>query len=76
MDTARRTWKISGTSTTVSGTIFNEAYNSTCTEGADYCGGYLNPTNYAAYAAYLEDFVSFFNTTQQASASLRHLNAE
>jgi glucuronoarabinoxylan endo-1,4-beta-xylanase len=57
------TWKLSGTSTTVSGTTFNEAYNATCTEGAGYCGGYLNPTDYAAYASYLEDFVSFFNTT-------------
>jgi len=57
------TWKLGGTSTTVSGTTFNEAFNGTCTEGADYCGGYLNPTNYAAYATYLEDFVSFFNTT-------------
>jgi glucuronoarabinoxylan endo-1,4-beta-xylanase len=57
------TWKLSGTTTTVSGTAFNEAFNGTCTEGADYCGGYLNPTEYAAYATYLEDFVSFFNTT-------------
>jgi glucuronoarabinoxylan endo-1,4-beta-xylanase len=57
------TWKLGGTSTTVSGTVFNEAFNTTCGEGANYCGGYLNPTNYAAYATYLEDFVSFFNTT-------------
>ena len=57
------TWKLNGTTTTVSGTTFNEAFNSSCTEGAGYCGGYLNPTNYAAYATYLEDFVSFFNTT-------------
>jgi O-glycosyl hydrolase len=35
---------------------------SSCSEGAGYCGGYLNPTNYAAYATFLEDFVSFFNT--------------
>jgi O-glycosyl hydrolase len=56
------TWKLGGTSTTVSGTTYNEAFNGSCTEGADYCGGYLNPTNYAAYAKYLEDFVSFFNT--------------
>jgi O-glycosyl hydrolase len=57
------TWKLNGTTTTVSGTTFNETFNSSCGEGADYCGGYLNPTNYAAYATYLEDFVSFFNTT-------------
>jgi len=34
---------------------------SSCTEGTGYCGGYLNPADYAAYATYLEDFVSFFN---------------
>ena len=61
--TAPAIWKLSGTTTTVSGTAFNEAFNSTCAEGAGYCGGYLNPTDYAAYATYLEDFVSFFNTT-------------
>ncbi|MGA2909601.1 MAG: Ig-like domain-containing protein [Terracidiphilus sp.] len=57
------TWKLSGTSTTVSGTTFNEAFNGTCTEGAGYCGGYLDPNHYADYANYLEDFVRFFNTT-------------
>jgi O-glycosyl hydrolase len=57
------TWKLGGTTTTVSGTSFNEAFNSTCGEGAGYCGGYLNPTDYASYATYLEDFVHFFNTT-------------
>ena len=56
-------WKLSGTSTTVSGTTFNEAFNSTCGEGAGYCGGYLDPNHYADYASYLEDFVHFFNTT-------------
>ena len=35
---------------------------SSCSEGTGYCGGYLNPTSYAAYATYLEDFVNFFNT--------------
>jgi O-glycosyl hydrolase len=35
---------------------------SSCSEGAGYCGGYLNPTNYATYATFLEDFVNFFNT--------------
>jgi O-glycosyl hydrolase len=39
----------------------SQPYNS-CAEGSGYCGGYLNPTSYAAYASYLEDFVSFFNT--------------
>jgi O-glycosyl hydrolase len=33
-----------------------------CSPGAGYCGGYLNPSNYAAYATYLEDFVTYFNT--------------
>ncbi len=71
--TAPATWKLSGTSTTVSGTPFNEAfYNGACSDGAaGYCGGYLNPTEYAAYATYLEDFVSFFNTTN----SPQHLYA-
>ncbi len=57
------TWKLNGTTTTVSGTTFNETFNTTCGEGAGYCGGYLNATNYAGYATYLEDFVNFFNTT-------------
>jgi O-glycosyl hydrolase len=40
-----------------------------CSDGAAaYCGGYLDPTSdtnkgYADYANYLEDFVHFFNTT-------------
>ena len=57
------TWKLSGTSTTISGVVFNEAFNSTCGEGAGFCGGYLDPNHYADYANYLEDFVKFFNTT-------------
>lgn len=31
-------------------------------DSADYCGGYLNPSDYAAYAAYLQDFITYFNT--------------
>lgn len=31
-----------------------------CSPGAGYCGGYLDPNHYADYAAYLEDFVSYF----------------
>ena len=69
--TAPATWKLSGTSTTVSGTTFNEAFNSTCGEGAGYCGGYLDSNHYADYANYLEDFVKFFNTTN----SPQHLYA-
>ena len=61
--TAPAIWKLSGTSTTVSGTVFNEAFNATCGEGSGYCGGYLDPNHYADYANYLEDFVKFFNTT-------------
>jgi O-glycosyl hydrolase len=37
-------------------------YAGTCGPATGYCGGYLNPTSYAAYAAYLEDFVTFFNS--------------
>jgi O-glycosyl hydrolase len=33
-----------------------------CSPGPNYCGGYLNPSNYAAYASYLEDFVQYFAT--------------
>jgi len=61
--TAPAAWKLNGTSTTVSGTTFNETLNSSCAEGAGYCGGYLDPNHYADYANYLEDFVKFFNTT-------------
>ena len=61
--TAPAIWKLSGTSTTVGSTVFNEAFNATCGEGSGYCGGYLDPNHYADYANYLEDFVKFFNTT-------------
>jgi O-glycosyl hydrolase len=62
--TAPATWKLSGTSTTISSVVFNEAFNASCSDGAAaYCGGYLDPNHYADYANYLEDFVKFFNTT-------------
>jgi glucuronoarabinoxylan endo-1,4-beta-xylanase len=32
-----------------------------CPLGQTYCGGYLNPANYADYAAYLNAFVAYFN---------------
>ena len=64
-------WKLNGTTTTVSGTSYNEALNATCGEGAGYCGGYLDPNHYADYANYLEDFVNFFNATN----SPQHLYA-
>jgi O-glycosyl hydrolase len=36
-------------------------YNTSCSSSpSSLCGGYLNPTSYAAYAAYLEDFVTYF----------------
>jgi O-glycosyl hydrolase len=62
------TWKLNGTSSTVDGTTFNEAfYDGACSPvaplGESYCGGYLDPNHYADYASYLEDFVTFFNTT-------------
>jgi O-glycosyl hydrolase len=59
------TWKLAGTTTTLpDGSSYNEAYyNGSCGDGVHYCGGYLDPNHYADYASYLEDFVSFFNTT-------------
>jgi O-glycosyl hydrolase len=59
-------WKLNGSATYTdpgSSTEYNEAFASTCSPAAHYCGGYLDPSHYADYAAYLEDFVSFFNTT-------------
>jgi len=35
-------------------------YSGTCGPAAGYCGGYLKPSDYAAYAKYLEGFVSYF----------------
>jgi O-glycosyl hydrolase len=62
--TGPNVWKLNGTSTTVDGTTFNEAYASSCGgEGTGYCGGYLDPNHYGDYANYLEDFVTFFNAT-------------
>jgi O-glycosyl hydrolase len=56
-------WKQNGSSSVSDyGATWNESYNSSCSEGAGYCGGFLNPSNYANYANYLEDFVHFFNT--------------
>ena len=55
-------WKLNGSaSVSDHGATWNESYNS-CGEGTGYCGGYLNPSDYANYASYLEDFVHFFNT--------------
>jgi O-glycosyl hydrolase len=56
------TWKLNGSSSVSDdGGTWNQSFNS-CSEGTGYCGGYLNPTDYANYANYLEDFVSFFHT--------------
>jgi O-glycosyl hydrolase len=55
-------WKLNGSSSVSDdGETWNQSFNS-CSEGAGYCGGYLNPLDYANYANYLEDFVHFFNT--------------
>jgi glucuronoarabinoxylan endo-1,4-beta-xylanase len=55
-------WKLNGSSSfSDDGETWNQSYNS-CSEGTGYCGGYLNPSDYANYANYLEDFVHFFNT--------------
>jgi O-glycosyl hydrolase len=36
-------------------------YNTSCTSSpSSLCGGYLNPSSYAAYGTYLEDFVTYF----------------
>lgn len=40
----------------------SEPYYSGSCSPAGSCGGYLNPSDYAAYAAYLADFVNFFNS--------------
>ena len=59
-------WKLNGSSTTIQGVTFNEAYNTGCGSGSEngayYCGGYVDPNHYADYAAYLEDFVTYFNS--------------
>jgi O-glycosyl hydrolase len=40
------------------------AYATSCSDGnLAYCDGSLDPAHYADYASYLEDFVTFFNTT-------------
>ena len=55
-------WKLNGSSNVSDdGETWNQSFNS-CGEGTGYCGGYLNPLDYANYANYLEDFVKFFNT--------------
>lgn len=38
-----------------------------CSPGAGYCGGYLDPANYAAYASYLNAFVDYFNANSNAT---------
>jgi len=55
-------WKLNGTTTTVDGYSYNEAFASSCSPAADFCGGYLDPNHYADYANYLEDFVNFFDS--------------
>ncbi|MGA7884298.1 MAG: Ig-like domain-containing protein [Acidobacteriaceae bacterium] len=59
-------WKLSGTSTTVDGYTYNEAFAS-CTEGTGYCGGYLDPNHYSDYANFLEDFVRFIDADSNAN---------
>jgi O-glycosyl hydrolase len=55
-------WKLNGgSSVSDDGETWNQSFNS-CSEGTGYCGGYLDPSHYADYAAYLEDFVTYFNT--------------
>jgi len=40
----------------------SQPYYSPACSPQQNCGGFLDPSNYAAYAAYLEDFVSYFQT--------------
>ncbi len=54
-------WKLNGSSVSDDGETWNQSFNS-CSEGTGYCGGYLDPSHYADYATYLEDFVTYFNT--------------
>ena len=61
--TSPTAWKLNGSSSVSDDSAtWNQSYNSSCGEGTGYCGGYLNPSDYANYANYLEDFVHFFNT--------------
>ena len=56
-------WKLNGSASVSDAgeTGLNQSFAS-CSEGSGYCGGYLNPSHYADYANYLEDFVHYFNT--------------
>jgi glucuronoarabinoxylan endo-1,4-beta-xylanase len=36
-------------------------FSGTCSPAAGFCGGFLEPANYATYASYLEDFVNYFD---------------
>ncbi|MGA2889692.1 MAG: cellulose binding domain-containing protein [Terracidiphilus sp.] len=38
-------------------------FSGTCSPAAGFCGGFLEPANYATYASYLEDFVTYFDNT-------------
>jgi len=38
-------------------------FSGTCSPAAGFCGGFLEPSNYATYAQYLEDFVTYFDNT-------------
>jgi O-glycosyl hydrolase len=56
-------WKLAGNSSFQDdGETWDQAFESTCSPSAHYCGGYLDPNHYADYANYLEDFVTFFNS--------------
>jgi O-glycosyl hydrolase len=38
----------------------SQPYINPCSPAANYCGGYLDPSHYADYVNYLEDFVTYF----------------
>jgi glucuronoarabinoxylan endo-1,4-beta-xylanase len=48
-------------------TSVSQPYSSTCDVSPGFCGGYLDPAHYADYAAYLKDFVTYFNANSSTS---------
>jgi glucuronoarabinoxylan endo-1,4-beta-xylanase len=52
----------------INNSVAEMGFQSPCSPAANYCGGSLDETNFgAAYAQYLENFVTYFNTTNKFS---------
>jgi O-glycosyl hydrolase len=70
------TWKLAGSSSiSDDGQTYDEAFASSCSPAAGYCGGYLDPNHYGDYANYLEDFVNFIDnksTTKLYAISMQN----